>query len=62
MTIRITTTKVTATIGGHNTSDVYAAAQRVADLWSPGMWAVVTTMLGDDLFWISPDGTENWDM
>lgn len=62
MTIKTTKGKTTITIGAHNKRTIEAAAQRAADLWSPGEWAEVCTTLGDPVFWITPSGKECWDM
>lgn len=61
MTIKTTKGKTTITIGAHTKTDIEAAAQMAADLWSQGEWAEVCTMLGDPVFWITPNGTEHWD-
>jgi hypothetical protein len=62
MAIRTTNNKTTITIGEHDQNTIYAAAQKAADMWSPGEWAEVCTMLGDSIFWITPSGKECWDM
>jgi len=62
MTIKTTNGKTTISIGAHNRRTIEVAAQMAADLWSPGEWAEVCTMLGDPVFWIAPNGTEYWDM
>lgn len=62
MTIKTTKGKTTITIGAHTKRTIEAAAQRAADLWSPGEWAEVCTMRGDPVFWITPNGKEHWDI
>jgi len=62
MTINTTNKHTTITIGAHNKRTIEEAAQMAADLWSPGEWAEVCTMLGDPLFWITPNGKECWDI
>lgn len=61
MTVARSGNHTTITIGAHTRRTIEAAAQKAADLWSPGEWAEVCTMLGDPIFWITPSGVECWD-
>jgi hypothetical protein len=62
MTITTTPKGIRITLGAHTKKDIQAAAKKAEDLWSVGKWAEVQTILGDPIFWITPNGAKCWDM
>ena len=61
MTITKTGNHTTITLGAHTKRSIKEAANKATGLWSKGQWVEVSTMLGDPIFWITPNGTKCWD-
>lgn len=62
MEVKVDGKRVFVQLYGGNTKEAIAAAAEVKANWKPGMWGEVVDTLGDDWYWISPNGIEHWEI